>query len=88
MEKFIKLKEDVSLRSLADEISSDRIIVLRESKTTGTIQVKLVKKMSSKKIREAFQPYTVVKIFDEFPYPVADDGFIDVQLTKLKRLFA
>ena len=67
MEKFLKLKEEINLHTLAEQVKDDRIIILRESQTTGTIQVKVLRKMSSRQIRAAFQPYTVEKIFDEFP---------------------
>ncbi len=88
MEKFIKLKEDVSLHSLVDLVSDDNIIILRESKTTGTIQIKVMQKMSARKIREAFKPYTVEKIFNEFPYPLSEDGFARMNWLRIKRLFA
>ena len=87
MEKFVKLKEDINLHTLAEQINDDRIIILRKSQTTGTIQVKVLGKMSSRQLRAVFQPYTVEKIFDEFPYPVSGDGFLGMPLLKIKRLF-
>ncbi|MBN2012452.1 hypothetical protein JW960_24195 [candidate division KSB1 bacterium] len=87
MEKFIKLKEDVSLRTVAEQMTDDRIIILRESKTTGTIQIQLISKMSSRQIRDAFRPYTVEKIYDDFPYPLSGDRFLAMPLLRLKRMF-
>jgi hypothetical protein len=88
MERFVKLKEDVSLSSLANDVNDERIIILRESKTTGTIQIKVIGRMSIKQIRDAFHPYTVQKVYNEFPYPISGDGFIGYSLLKLKRIFA
>ena len=88
MERFLKFKEDVSLKSLSERLSDERIIVLRESKTTGTIQVQILQKMSTKEIKEAFKPFKVTKVYHEFPYPIMGDGFLGLPLIKLKKLFA
>lgn len=88
MEKFIKLKEDVNLRSLAKEMTDDRIIVLRKSQTTDTIQIKVLNKMSSKEIKQAFQPYTVVKIYNEFPYPISGNSVLGSSILKLRKIIA
>jgi len=86
MERFIKFKEDVSLKLLSEALSDTRIIILRESKTTGTIQVKLLEKMTSKEIKTAFKPYAISKIFHEFPYPIGSNNLLEWPLVKLKRL--
>ena len=88
MERFLKFKENVSLKSLAENISDKRIIILRESKTTGTIQVKFPDNISVKRIKESFQPYTVTKIYKEFPYPTSGDKFLGLPLLKIKKIFA
>ena len=87
MEKFIKLKENISISSLGKDVSDNRMIILRESKITGTIQIKIFEKMSTKQIKNAFYPHKVKKIYDEFPYPLPEDGFIEHSLSRLKKIF-
>ena len=88
MERFLKFKEDVSLSSLSENVNDNRIIILRESKTTGTVQVQILEKMTAKQIKEAFRPYTVTKVYNEFPYPLSGDGFWGLPLFKLKKMLA
>jgi hypothetical protein len=86
MEKFLKFKENVSLKALGENLTDDRIIILRESKTTGTIQIKTLKKMSAKQIKMAFKPFAITKIYNEFPYPTKYDHFLSMPILRLKRL--
>ena len=51
MERFLKFKEDVSLSSLSENVNDNRIIILRESKTTGTVQVQILEKMTEYQAR-------------------------------------
>ena len=88
MERFLKFKEDVSLKVLSESLSDERIIILRESKTTDTVQIQLLEKMSPKQIKNAFKPYTVTRIYNEFPYPIAGDSLLGLPLVRLKKLFA
>ena len=88
MERFLKFKEDVSLKEISEKLSDDRIIVLRESKTTGTIQIQILEKLSTKEIKNAFRPYIVTKVYNEFPYPLSGNGILGLPLTMLKKLFA
>ena len=88
MERFLKFKEDVNLKALTEKFRDERIIILRESKTTETIQVQILNKMTNKEIRQAFKPLTVTKVYKEFPYPIAGDGFLGLPFVKLKNMFA
>ena len=74
MEKFLKFKEEVNLEDLQRAQSDPEIIVLRKSQATNTVQIKVPKGMSSKKIKQAFGSYQVEKIYNEFPYPIKYDG--------------
>ena len=74
MEKFLKFKEEINLEDLQRAQSDPNIIVLRKSKATNTVQIKVPKGMSSKKIKRAFGSYEVDKIYNEFPYPIKYDG--------------
>ena len=74
MEKFLKFREDVNLEDLQKAQSDPRIIVLRKSQATNTIQIKVPDGMSSKKIKQAFGSYHIDKIYSEFPYPIKYDG--------------
>ena len=88
MERFLKFKDNVSLETLSEKLTDERIIILRESKITGTIQVQILEKMTTKEIKEAFRPYTITKIYNEFPYPIAGEGLLGIPFIKLKKLFA
>lgn len=84
MEKFIKFKSDVNLKDLSANLKDERIIVLRKSQTTDTVQVQVLKKLSTKEIKNAFDPYQVEKIYDEFPYPKKGGK---IPFNRLRRLF-
>jgi len=86
MERFIKIKENVSLQALSKNLTDNRIIILRESRTTHTIQIQILEKLSTKSIREAFRPFTVEKIYHEFPYPIRSESFIHSTISGLKRM--
>jgi len=74
MEKFLKFKQEINLEDLQRAQSDPQIIVLRKSKATNTIQIKVPEGMSSKKIKRAFGSYQVEKVYNEFPYPIKYDG--------------
>jgi len=74
MERFLKFKEDVNLADLQKAQSDPKIIILRKSQATNTIQIKVPDGMSSKKIKQAFSTYQIKKIYSEFPYPIKYDG--------------
>lgn len=74
MERFIKLKQEVSLSDLQKAQTDSRIIILRKSQTTNTIQIQVPKGMSSKDIKKAFGSYEVTKVYSEFPYPIQYEG--------------
>lgn len=74
MERFLKFKEDVNLRDLQNIQSDPSIIILRKSQATNTVQIKVPKGMSTKRIKQAFGSYHIEKIYNEFPYPIKYDG--------------
>ena len=74
VEKRWALIIDGNAETLAENLHHERIIILRESKTTGTIQVKITGEMTSKEIRKVFHPYKIKKICDDFPYPEKKTG--------------
>lgn len=88
MEKFLKFKGDVSLRSVSENLKDERIIVLRKSQTTGTIQIQILENMTNKQIKHAFSPLVISKIYNEFPYPLKGDKFFGLPKISLKNLFA
>jgi len=74
MEKFIKFKKEVSVAELEKAQTDNRIIVLRKSQTTDTIQIQVPKGMTSKEIKKAFGKFEVTKVYSEFPYPIQYEG--------------
>lgn len=87
MERFLKFKEDVTSKTVSENLSDDRIIVLRKSLTTGTIQIQVLQKMSDKEIKNAFEPLIVTKVYNEFPYPLKRGKFFGLPKISLKNLF-
>ena len=86
MEKFLKFKEEIDLKDLQTSVSDQRVVVLRKSQTTDTIQVKIPEGMANKDIRRVFGPYKVDRIYNEFPYPIRKDSiskYIVLPLGKL-----
>ncbi len=75
MQKFLKFKKDVDLQELKQVLSDQRIILLRESQTTETIQIKLLGRLNEKEIRKAFHPFQIEKIYSEFPYPLKHKSY-------------
>jgi hypothetical protein len=75
MERFLKFKDGVTLEDLRKSQSDNRVIILRKSQATNTIQVKVPDGMSSKEIKHAFGRLQVRKVYNEFPYPTSYEGF-------------
>ncbi len=69
MEKFIEFEEGVTLEDLNRALAQHNpgIMILRLSKLTGTVKIKANDDLSKKDLKEAFQPYKIKKIYDDFP---------------------
>jgi hypothetical protein len=69
MEKFIEFEEGVTLDDLNRALTKHNpgIMILRLSKLTGTVKIKANDNLSKKDLKEAFQPYKIKKIYDDFP---------------------
>ncbi len=76
MERFIKFKDHVSVKDLAKVLKDDRIIILRCSQMTETVQVQILDHLSNKEIQKAFLPYEIEKIYSEYPYPLRSRSLI------------
>ncbi len=87
MEKFLKFKKDVTLEELVRWQSDDRIIILRKSQATDTIQIKAPDGMSSREIKRAFGPLQVLKVYHEFPYPDRHEPFHKFLALPIWKLF-
>ncbi|NOZ60888.1 MAG: hypothetical protein GXO74_04330 [Calditrichaeota bacterium] len=71
MEKFIKFKDHVTVKDLVKVIKDDRIIILRFSQMTETVQVQILARLSDREIQQAFLPFEIEKIYHEYhPYPL------------------
>lgn len=70
MEKFLKFKDEIDLQELQNCVTDSRVVVLRKSQTTNTIQVRFPEGMSNKQIKCIFGPHEVEKVYNEFPYPI------------------
>ncbi len=86
MEKFIKFQTPVAIKELQRLLSDPRIILLRESQTTQTIQIRVLSEMSNRDIINAFSPFRVKKIFDEFPYPLKNIKSEFFNLNRVKKI--
>ncbi len=87
MERFLKFKEDVNLDDLKKSQSDNRILILRKSQTTNTVQIKVPEGMSSKEIKHAFGNLQIVRIYNEFPYPIGSASISRLFVLPLVRLF-
>lgn len=87
MERFLRFKENVNLDDLKKLQRDNRILILRKSQTTNTIQIKVPDGMSSKEIRQAFGAFQIIKIYDDFPYPIGSPGLSRFFITPLNKLF-
>ncbi len=69
MEKFLEFDEGVTLDDLKSALAQHNpgIMILRLSKLTGTVKIKANDDLSKKKLKDAFQPYKIKKIYDDFP---------------------
>jgi len=86
MERFLKFKEEIDLKELQNSISDQRVIVLRKSQTTDTIQIKIPEGMTNKHVKKVFGPYDVQKIYNEFPYPIRTEGLSKYIFWPLEKL--
>jgi hypothetical protein len=70
MDRFIEFDQDVSLEDL--QLCLDRhnpgIMLLRYSKLTGTVKVRVEANLSKKDIKRAFDPFKVKQIHTYLPY--------------------
>jgi hypothetical protein len=69
MEKFLEFEEGVTLEDLKQALvrHNPGIMILRLSKLTGTVKIKANDDLSKRDLKEAFQPYKIKKIYDDFP---------------------
>ncbi|GEM_PF-1762568 len=86
MEKFIRFKEEIDMAALQRAQTDPKIIVLRKSHSTNTIQIKVPDGMSSKQIKQAFGSFHVEKIYDEFPYPIGRSNWVKQIIEPFLRL--
>jgi hypothetical protein len=69
MEKFIEFDPTVNLEDLKQALANHNpgIMILRLSKLTGTVKIKIDDALTKKDLKEAFQPFKIKKIYDDFP---------------------
>lgn len=67
MDKFVKFRDSVEVDELARTVRDDRVFVLRKSRLTGTVKVRVVDHVSNRELKKAFEPYVVEKVYDELP---------------------
>ncbi len=69
MEKFIEFDPTVNLEDLKQALAHHNpgIMILRLSKLTGAVKIKADDTLTKKDLKEAFQPFKIKKIYDDFP---------------------
>ena len=87
MEKFLRFKEDVDIKELQQSVSDPRIVVLRKSQTTDTIQIRVPEGMSNKEIKKVFGNYEIKKVYNEFPYPISSERFSKFLIWPIIKVF-
>jgi len=88
MEKFLKFKKEVDLATLQQAVKDPRIVVLRKSQITDTIQIRVPEGMSNKELKKLFGPFEIAKVYNEFPYPIQEAGFSRFLPWPISRLLA
>lgn len=88
MERFLKFKRDVDLATLQNAVTDPRIVVLRKSQTTDTIQIRIPEGMSNRELKKIFDPFEIEKIYNEFPYPIQETGITRFIPWPISRLIA
>ncbi len=66
-DKFVKFRDAVEVDELARTVRDDRVVVLRKSRLTGTVKVRVVEHVSNRRLKKAFAPYVVERVYDELP---------------------
>ncbi len=74
MEKFLKFKKEVDLATLQKAVKDPRVVVLRKSQTTDTVQIRVPEGMSNKELKKVFGLFEIAKVYNEFPYPIQESG--------------
>lgn len=87
MERFLKFKDEINLTELQHAVIDPRIVVLRKSQITDTIQIRVPEGMSHKQIKRVFGAYEVKKVYNEFPYPVHTDSISKFLVWPLSKIF-
>ena len=87
MEKFLKFKDEIDLSELQQSIIDPRIVVLRKSQTTDTVQIRVPEGMSNKEIKKIFDNYEIKKIYNEFPYPISSERFSKFLIWPIIKVF-
>ncbi len=69
MERFIEFDDGVSVEQLKEAVAANGadILILRFSKLTGALKIRVPDKLSKREIRRAFAPHKVRKIYTDFP---------------------
>lgn len=69
MERFLEFDQEVTLAELNTVLAQrdSGIMILRLSKLTGTVKVRVPDGLSHRDIKRAFLPHKVKKIYEEFP---------------------
>ncbi len=70
MERFIEFEDVVSAHDLEQVLSRSNpgIMILRFSKLTGTVKIKIDGRMSKHGLRRAFSPLKIRKVYNHFPF--------------------
>lgn len=70
MDRFIEFEQEVNLEDLQERLNQHNpgIMILRYSKLTGTVKVRVDEDLSKKDIKRAFEPFKVKQIHSYLPY--------------------
>jgi|GEM_PF-2997664 len=69
MERFIEFEEVVSANDLQQVLADGNpgIMILRFSKLTGTVKVRIDRRLSKNALKRAFHPHRIKRIYNQFP---------------------
>lgn len=69
MDRYIEFEKQASIEELrtALEAHNPGILILHFSKLTGTLKIRFTQNISKRKLRRAFMPHRIKKIYTDFP---------------------
>lgn len=69
MDRFIRFANEINMDDLQESLEKHNpgIMILRHSKITGTVKVRISDHLKNRAIKRAFSPHKIKQIYNDFP---------------------